>query len=242
MTITLCKTPLAIASFLAAALCASTSQAQGTWSAGTPFPTTVVRAAGVWFAPNSHFYAMGGRATDTAGSDFMNPYEYDPVAATWTMKAAAFPDNQNNNMAAGVLVDAGTSYIFCIGGSAASATSSTNAVRRYDPVADAITVVATDPWSGAPANTLAGGGAVYNNKLYVLGGDTATQRIKASTTVRQAMAIIPITPPAASQRLNSPDSRSAWFSHAGSSKSAGRTGAVTSWRLISPVLRDTPEG
>src|SRR5260221_497546 len=172
MTITLRKTPLAIASFLAAALCASTSQAQGTWSAGTPFPTTVTRAAGVWFAPNSHFYAMGGRATDTAGSDFMNPYEYDPVAATWTVKAATFPDNQNCNIVAGVLVDGGTPLIFCVGGSAAGATTCSNAVRVYDPATDTMSILATDPWSGSPGNTLPGGGAVYNNKLYVFGGFT----------------------------------------------------------------------
>ena len=172
MTNTLCKTPLAIASFLAAALCADTSRAQGSWGAGTNFPTTVTRAAGVWFAPNGHFYAMGGRATDTAGSDFMNPYEYDPVAATWTLKAGTFPDNQNCNMVAGVLVDGGVSKIFCVGGSAAAAATCGNAVRVYDPVADTISVLATDPWSGAPANTLPGGGSVFNNKLYVFGGFT----------------------------------------------------------------------
>lgn len=172
MKITVFRTPLALASFFAATLCADISRAQGTWSAGTPFPTAVVRAAGVWFPANNRFYTMGGRSADTAGSDFMNPFEYDPGAGTWTMKAAAFPDNQNNNMVAGVLVDGGTPYIFCVGGSAAGATTSSTAVRRYDPVADSITVIATDPWSGAPANTLPGGAAVFNNKLYVLGGFT----------------------------------------------------------------------
>lgn len=148
------------------------SSAQGTWSAGTAFPTTVVRSAGVWFAPNGHFYSMGGRVSDTAGTDIMNPYEYDPGAATWTLKAAAFPDNQNNNMVGAVLIEAGTPYIFCVGGSAAGAATSSTAVRRYDPATDTMAVEAADPWSGAPANTLPGGGAVFNNRLYVLGGFT----------------------------------------------------------------------
>src|SRR5262249_19147329 len=113
MSLIISKTRLALASSLAAAICSAISTAQ-TWSAGTNFPVTMVRAAGVWFAPNGKFYAMGGRISDTAGSDLMNPYEYDPVAATWTVKAAAFPDNQNNNMVAGVLIEAGTPYIFCV--------------------------------------------------------------------------------------------------------------------------------
>jgi N-acetylneuraminic acid mutarotase len=132
----------------------------------------VVRSAGVWFAPNGHFYSMGGRVSDTAGTDIMNPYEYDPVAATWTLKVAAFPDNQNNNMVGAVLTEAGTPYIFCVGGSAAGAATSSTAVRRYDPATDTMIVETSDPWSGAPANTLPGGGAVFGNRLYVFGGFT----------------------------------------------------------------------
>ena len=61
---------------------------------------------------------MGGRSSDAAGSDFTHPFEYDPVANTWTTKSATYPDNQVNNMACGVLNDAGTDYIYCVGGSA----------------------------------------------------------------------------------------------------------------------------
>src|SRR5262249_45009022 len=113
-----------------------------------------------------------GRTADTAGSDLINPREFDPVAGTWTVKASAFNDNQVCNMVAGVLTDAGTPVIYTVGGSAAGASVSTTAVRRYDPATDMLTVVTTDPWSGAPANTLGGGAAVYNNKLYVFGGFT----------------------------------------------------------------------
>jgi hypothetical protein len=146
MTNTLCKTPLAIAGFLAAALCADTSRAQGTWSAGTPFPTTVTRAAGVWFAPNSHFYAVGGRATDSAGSELMNPYEYDPVAAM-DRAAGAFPDNRT----------ATWSRVCCRRRHALSGIRLRGRCDDRRPPCGGTTgdrriiVVATDPWSGAPA-------------------------------------------------------------------------------------------
>jgi hypothetical protein len=162
---------LVLSSCLAAALCGTSASAQ-TWSAGTSPSTPIVRGAGAWFAPNGHFYVLGGRSADTAGSDLMNPLEYDPVAATWTTKASAFNDNQVCNMVAAVLNDGGTDVIFTVGGSAAGASVSTTAVRRYDPATDTLTLLASDPWSGAPANTLPGGGAVFNNKLYVFGGFT----------------------------------------------------------------------
>ena len=60
---------------------------------------------------------MGGRAADTAGSEFTHPFEYDPGTNSWTTKAATYPDNHVNNMACGVLADAGTPYIYCVGGS-----------------------------------------------------------------------------------------------------------------------------
>jgi N-acetylneuraminic acid mutarotase len=158
---------------LAAVLCATSSglALQGSWTAGANFPTTQVRGQGTWFAPNGRFYVLGGRTSDSAGSDLLNPSEYDPGTNSWSVKSAVFPDNQVNNMVGGVLTDAGTSYIYCVGGSAAGAATSTPDVRRYDPVADVITTVATDPWP-APLNTLPGGGAVFNNRLYVVGGFT----------------------------------------------------------------------
>jgi hypothetical protein len=142
------------------------------WTAGPNHPIPVIRGVGVWFAPNNRFYVMGGRQADVASSDILNPHEYDPGANAWITKTASFPDNEVDNMACGVLTDAGTPYIFCVGGSAAGSATATNAVRRYDPIADTLTVVTTDPWPG-PADTVpGGGGAVYNNKLYVFGGFT----------------------------------------------------------------------
>jgi hypothetical protein len=140
------------------------------WSAGANFPNTLARGSGVWFAANSRFYVMGGRATDLAGSDFLSPSEYDPGTNTWAPKTATFPTNQVCNMVSAVLVDAGTPYIYSVGGSAAGAAVTTADVRRYDPLADVITTVATDPWPGTTGATLPGGGGVFNNKLYVFGG------------------------------------------------------------------------
>jgi N-acetylneuraminic acid mutarotase len=140
------------------------------WSAGPNLPSVGVRIVGVFFPANGKFYGMGGRSSDVAGSDFMHPFEYDPVANTWTTKSATYPDNQVNNMACGVLTDAGTPYIYCVGGSAGGGTTATSRVFRYNPVTDTITTVAS-PWPGdGDGVTLPGGFSVFNNKLYTLGG------------------------------------------------------------------------
>ena len=142
------------------------------WSAGSNLPNPAVRSVGVYFPAKGRFYAMGGRSADTGGSDFTNPFEYDPATNAWTTKSAIYPDNQVNNMSCAVLTDAGTPYIYCVGGSAAGATTSTDRVFRYNPVTDTISSVPA-PWPGALAGTtLPGGFSVYNNKLYILGGFT----------------------------------------------------------------------
>jgi hypothetical protein len=152
-------------------LAAGTAQAAA-WFPGPNFPNTAdIRSVGVFFPANGKFYAMGGRTSDSAGSDLRNPSEFDPVAGTWAVKTGAFDDGQVNNMAAGVLNVGGTDYIFTVGGSAAGNTTATAEVRRYDPVADAFVYNAGDAWPGdAGGNVLPGGFAVYNNKLYIIGG------------------------------------------------------------------------
>jgi plastocyanin len=142
------------------------------WSAGPDLPSVGTRIVGVYFQANGKFYGMGGRSSDVAGSDFTNPFEYDPVANSWTIKSATYPDNQVNNMACGELAVDGTPYIYCVGGSAAGAATATARVFRYDPVAD--TIESLDPgddWPGDAAGTiLPGGFAVVNNRLYIMGG------------------------------------------------------------------------
>jgi Kelch motif len=113
---------------------------------------------------------MGGRAFDGGGGEFTNPFEYDPVTNSWTTKAAAYPDNQVNNMACGVLNDSGTDYIYCAGGSESATSTTTSRVFRYDPVADVITTVAGGDWPPGASGTLPGGFTVFGNKLYSLGG------------------------------------------------------------------------
>jgi plastocyanin len=144
------------------------------WSAGPDLPSAGVRLAGVYFQANGKFYAMGGRASDSAGSEFPHPFEYDPVANTWTTKGATYPDTHTNNMACGVLADAGTPYIYCVGGSQVTVAGTFDRVFRYDPVPDVISAVAA-PWPGGLGMVLPGGFTVFNNKLYILGGfDTIT--------------------------------------------------------------------
>ena len=70
-----------------------------TWSAGPSMPSPGTRMAGVFFPANGKFYAMGGRMSDTAGSEFTHPLEYDPGTNSWTTKSATYPDNHVNNMA-----------------------------------------------------------------------------------------------------------------------------------------------
>src|SRR6059058_3374600 len=142
------------------------------WSTGPNLPTGLVRAVGVWFPADGNFYTMGGRTADTVGSDFQHVLRYSPASNTWTQRAATLPDNQMNNMACGVLAVAGTPYIYCVGGSAATQTVATARVFFYNPATDtATTLTAADNWPGDAAGTiLPGGFAVTGNKLYILGG------------------------------------------------------------------------
>src|SRR5207244_2094885 len=101
----------------------------------------------------------------------MHPYEFTPGGqGTWAIMNATFPDNQNSNMVGGVLTVGGTPYIFMMGGNAGGASTTTYAVRRYNPIADQMTTITTDPWPQPYDNVLPGGMAVVNNKLYVIGG------------------------------------------------------------------------
>ena len=102
-----------VALALTVAVCDTKGQSAGTvvneaavpdgWAAGPDLPSVGVRLAGVYFPANGKFYAMGGRASDSVGSEFTHPFEYDPNSNTWTTKGATYPDTHTNNMACGVL-------------------------------------------------------------------------------------------------------------------------------------------
>ncbi len=143
-----------------------------TWSAGGALPANVMRSVGVYFPTNGMLYAMGGRASDTAGSDRTVPLEYNPGTNAWAPKAGTYPDNQVNNMACGALTVAGTPQIYCVGGSAAGGTTATARVFSYNPVTETVTALtAADNWPGnSLGNILPGGFAVVSNKLYIVGG------------------------------------------------------------------------
>jgi plastocyanin/N-acetylneuraminic acid mutarotase len=141
------------------------------WSAGPDLPTVLVRAVGVYFQAAGNFYTVGGRTSDVAGSDFQHVLKFDTTSNTWTQMASTLPDNQMNNMACGVLAVSGTPLIYCVGGSAAGATTATARVFTYDPVTDTPALLGSDDWPGDAAGTiLPGGFTVANNKLYILGG------------------------------------------------------------------------
>src|SRR5205823_2381772 len=53
------------------------------WSAGPNLLSPAVRSVGVYFPANGKFYAMGGRSADTAGSDFIHPFEYNTATNSW---------------------------------------------------------------------------------------------------------------------------------------------------------------
>ena len=142
----------------------------GSWAAGPDLPFPLVRSVGVYFT-DGNFYSMGGRQSDAAGSDQLNPLEYNTSSNTWTVKSAVYNDAQVNNQACGVLTMGGTPYIICVGGSQAGNTTASAQVRQYDPATDTLTAWATDNWPGNSSGTiLPGGFAVVNNKLYILGG------------------------------------------------------------------------
>jgi hypothetical protein len=138
------------------------------WHQGPNMPTTAVRTVGVYF--NGNFYVVGGRSMDGVGNDFMHPFEFNRGTNSWSIKSATYPDNQVSNMACGVLSDSGTSYIYCVGGSAGGQTTATDRVFRYNPITDTIETIPS-PWPGdADGITLPGGFVAFNNKLYILGG------------------------------------------------------------------------
>jgi len=110
---------------------------------------------------------MGGR--DVNNVEFTNPFEFDPVAGTWTTKSATYPDAFTNNMACGVLTDSGTDYIYCAGGSNFATQTASGRVFRYDPIADVITTVASN-YPPGDAGDLPGGFTVFNNTLVTVCG------------------------------------------------------------------------
>jgi hypothetical protein len=163
----------------------------GSWSAIATFPAIAIsptpganplkikRDAAVAYPPNGKVYAFGGRH-GTDGEDISPDQilEYSPTSNSWAIKSAYFdaPPGSGSqgiiygsDVAAGVLTDSSNNVrIYAIGGASVDSIETTG-VRIYDPVADSFSTLSTDPW---PITTVhvAGGYAVYNNKMYLFGG------------------------------------------------------------------------
>ncbi len=76
-----------------------------------------------------------------------------------------------------MLAVSGTPYIYCVGGSAAGATTATARVFFYDPVTDTMTTLTSaDNWPGDAAGTILPGGfaAVTATSSTYWAGSTST--------------------------------------------------------------------
>ena len=126
-------------------------------SCGSPTPTatptttahTQMTPAGCWCPPPQRRGALGWRLFPGqweslrdgrtqcrhCGSDFMTHLNMIP-RLNLDNQGSYLADNQVNNMACAVLTDAGTPYIYCVGGSAAQLATATDRVFRYNPVTD----------------------------------------------------------------------------------------------------------
>jgi hypothetical protein len=137
-------------------------------------PLKLKRALAVAYPPNGKVYILGGR--HRADGDDINSewiYEYTPGGGSYVLKNARldncrYTSRWTSNMAGGVLTDGSGARIYAVGGSNVDSVV-TNTVRIYNPVADSITTLTTDPWPASPMR-LPGGYAVYSNKLYIFGG------------------------------------------------------------------------
>jgi hypothetical protein len=173
---------LCLSGFLLGVACPLLQAAQAPgWSSAPDLPLELARPVGVYFPANGNFYAMGGRMSENHGDDMTTPYEFNVKTNKWAYKTAPFPDNQVSSMACGVLTVNEHPYIYCVGGIAAGTTKATTRVFRYDPMTDTMQTAGIDRWSENALDTLPGGFAVVDNKLYILGGltigNTASNRI-----------------------------------------------------------------
>ena len=160
------------------------------WVDIAPFPTVTVsptpgttslrlkRAGAAAYPPNGKVYVLGGRH-GTDGEDISSRWiwEYTPGSpGSWAVKNSLLDGSQPGsrwtaNMAVALLTDASGPRIYAIGGSSINS-DITSTVRIYDPVADSLSILSTDPWPASPMR-IPGGYAVYNNQLYIFGGFSA---------------------------------------------------------------------
>jgi hypothetical protein len=141
------------------------------------YPARIKRANAAAYA-NGKIYLLGGRH-GVDGEDFSLRWiwEYTPGSpGAWVQKTALLDGSAQgaiftSNMAVAALTDSNGPRIYAIGGSSIDSVP-TSTVRIYNPVADSLTTLTSDPWPASPAR-IPGGWAVVNNKLYIFGGFSA---------------------------------------------------------------------
>src|SRR5437870_5794098 len=104
----------------------------------------------------------------TTGTQAAAPSHGLPAAPA-AAPARPAPSTANGSVVA--LTDANGVRIYAVGGNDINSTPAST-VRVYDPVADSLTTLTSDPWPASPAH-VPGGYAVVNNKLYIFGGFSA---------------------------------------------------------------------
>ncbi len=125
------------------------------------------REAAVAFVPNGRIYALGGEYNN--GNTNMPIMEYDPLANTWTQRASL--NTGVSNVGAGVIGSA----IYIPGGYSGDTASTKNLLQVYYPLQNRVETLTSDP---LPAPRFGAGVAVYNSKLYVIGGSDDTLQAK----------------------------------------------------------------
>ncbi|MBF6612349.1 MAG: S-layer homology domain-containing protein [Chloroflexi bacterium] len=159
----------------------------GTWADIAPWPTVTIqatpgsyplqlkRAGAAAYEPNGKVYVLGGRhGLDGQDYPLQWIWEYTPgdpgtiVQKNALLDGAQVGSRYTANMVVAALTDASGPRIYAIGGDSIDSIP-TPGVRVYDPNADAVSVLTSDPWPASPVR-IPGGYAVVNNKLYVFGG------------------------------------------------------------------------
>src|SRR5688500_13441670 len=169
---------------------ANIKQMAGTWADIAPFPTVTIeftpqptslklkRAGASAYSLNQKLYVLGGRhGTDGEDTTLRRSFEYTPGSpGTWVQKSAlldgsAVGSRYTANMAVAELTDTTGPRIYAIGGNSIDSVI-TDTVRIYNPTADTLSLLTTDPWPASPRR-VPGGWAVVANKLYIFGGFSA---------------------------------------------------------------------
>jgi len=143
------------------------------WSAGANLPSVGVRLGWSLFPRQREVLCYGGRSSDVAGSDFTNPFEYDPSSNSWATKGATYPDNQVNNMACGVLIESGNAiHLLCgrLGSRADDQLLRACFVTIRLATPSRRLVLWTTGRAMPQAQSCRAGFAGVSNKLYILGG------------------------------------------------------------------------